>query len=215
MTYPGDIKNLVLSITLASGASPNVTVTPVVSIIRLSDLSTVVTAAQMILVAGTQAIYLYGWNTTAAEDGDYLAIVSYASDGITVNSRLLEVFQLGDSRITGLLALDATVAKDVTVAKDGTVAHLADLTGLSPDNSVTVLAIKAKTDNLPSDPASLTVLNQIGANVQDLRDYEFGTWTIDKTKNPQVLTLLRTNQSTLTTFTLTDSPTQTQRAMSS
>lgn len=211
MTYPGDLKNLVLSITNSAGTAPSVTVAPVISVIRLSDLTTVVNAQAMTMMAGTQAVYFYAWNTFNAQNGDYVAIVSYAADGITISGRLLQVVTIGDSRITGTVALDATVAKDSTVAKDATVAHFTDLATVSPDNSITVAAIKAKTDNLPVDPASLTVLNAIAANVQDLHDSNGGTWTIDKTQNPQVLTILRPSGAVLARFQLTDSSTATNR----
>lgn len=212
MLYPGDIKNLVLSITNTAGTAPNVTVAPVVSVIQLSTGTTVLTAAPMSIMAGTQVVYTYQWPTTGLSNGDYVAIVSYAADGLTINGRLLEVFHLGDTNVTGVVALDATVSKDSTVAKDATVAHVTDLASVSPDSSVTVLAIKAKTDNLPVDPASSTVLNAVGANVQSLFNFQFGTWTIDKTQNPQVLTILSPGGLTVATFTLTDSPTSTQRA---
>lgn len=212
MIYTGDIKSIVLSITNAAGTAPVVTVAPTVMVIQVSSGSTVLAAVAMTLIAGTQAVYTYSWSTAGIPNGDYVAIVSYAADGITVNSRLLETFHIGDTNITGPVALAAIVAQNATVAKDATVAHLSDLTIISPDNSATVQAIKAKTDNLPVDPASMTVLNAIGLNVQDLFNFQFGTWTIDKTQNPQVLTILSPAQAVVARFTLSDSPTATQRA---
>lgn len=212
MIYPGDTKNLVLSITKTDGTAPSVTVAPVVSVVRLIDQVVVANSQPMALLPGTQAVYFYAWNTTGASNGDHVAVVSYASDGIAVSGRFLEQLYLGDSRITGVIALDATVSKDATVAKDTTVAHFTDLATVSPDNSVTVLAIKAKTDNLPVDPASLSVLSLVSQNVQDVHDYDLGTWTIDKTVNPQVLTILRPSGGVLARFQLTDSVTSTNRS---
>jgi hypothetical protein len=165
----------------------------------------------MVLITGSQAVYNYPWSTTGLSNGDYLAIVSYASDGLTINGRCLEVFHLGDTNVTGPVSLAAVVALNSTVAKDATVAHMVDLATISPDASPAVLAIKAKTDNLPFDPASLTVLNQVGANVQGLFNAQFGTWTIDKTQTPQVLTILSPVGGVVATFTLTDSGSATQR----
>jgi hypothetical protein len=211
MNYPGDIKTIVLSITNAGGTAPNVTVAPVISIVRASDNTLMVNSQPMTAMALTQVIYTYRWDTTGATNDDYVAVVSYAADGLTISGRYLATISLGDSRITGIVALDATVAKDLTVAKDSTVAHFTDLATISPDVSQTVQAIKAKTDNLPPDPASLTVLNTVAQNVQDLHDYETGTWTIDKTQSPQVLTILRPSGGVLARFQLTDSTTATNR----
>lgn len=212
MLYPGDVKNLVLSITNSAGTDPSVSVAPTVSVIQLATGTSVLTGQAMTKITGTQAIYTFPWATTGLAKGDYVAIVSYAADSVTINARLLEFFRLGDTNITGVVALDATTAKDATVARDATVAHQTDLTLLSPDNSQTVLAIKAKTDALPIDPASMTALAALIGNAQELHDYQFGTWTIDKTQSPQILTILSPAQEALASFTLTDSPTATQRA---
>lgn len=211
MIFAGDTQNLVLSITKADGTSPAVTVAPLVSVVRLSDGAIIVNAQAMVLLTSSEAVYSYPWNTTSAQDGDYVALVSYASDGITVSGRFLQSLRLGSSRVTGVVALDATVAKDATVSKDATVAHFTDLATISPDSSVIVQAIKAKTDNLPFDPASLTVLSPAVQNIQDLHDYQMGSWTIDKTVNPQTLTILSPDGAAVAKFQLTDSSTSTIR----
>lgn len=214
MIYPGDIKNIVLSITKTDGTQPSVTLAPIVSVVRLVDQTAVVNAQPMTQVNGSQVVYFYTWDTTGAQEGDYIALVSYASDGVSVSSRMLDSFRLGDSRVTGVVALNSTVAKDATVAKDSSVAHFTDLATVSPDASPVVLAIKAKTDNLPADPASLSILNAVAQNLQDLHDYELGTWTIDKNQNPQILTILRPNGGVLARFQLTDSNSTTNRTPS-
>ena len=211
MIYPGDTTNLVLSITTAAGTAPVTTVNPVVSIVRLVDSVVVVNSQAMTLLAGTQAVWVYPWNTAGAQVGNYVSIVSYASDGLTISGRLLSTLTLGDSRITGAVALDSTVAKDATVAKDSTVAHFTDLASVLPDTSPAVLAIKAKTDNLPAAPADAAVLSTVAANVQDLHDFNSGTWTIDKTQNPQVLTILRPSGAVFLKLQLTDSSSATVR----
>jgi len=211
MLYPGDLKVLILSITNAGGTDPVVSVAPTVAVIQLSTMTTVLTSAAMTLIAGTQAVYTYSWSTAGMSVGDYAAIVSYAADTITINGRLLEVFHLGDTNITGPVALAAVTALNATVAKDATVAHLSDLASVSPDTSATVLAIKAKTDTLPASPADQATLTAVAAEIQDLHDYQFGTWTIDKTQNPQILTILTPAQTVLGRFSLTDSTSTTQR----
>lgn len=60
-----------------------------------------------------------------------------------------------DMALNSTVAKDATVAKDLTVAKDATVMKAAGYT--APDNA-SVTAIKAKTDNLPSDPADQSMI---------------------------------------------------------
>jgi hypothetical protein len=211
MIYPGDTSNVVLSITRSDGTAPVTTVSPVVSIVRLVDGVVVVNSQAMTLLAGTQAVWVYPWNTAGALNGNYVTIVSYASDGLTISGRLLSTLTLGDSRITGAVALDSTVAKDATVAKDSTVAHFTDLASVLPDTSPAVLAIKAKTDNLPAAPADAAVLSTVAANVQDLHDFNSGTWTIDKTQNPQVLTILRPSGAVFLKLQLTDSSSATVR----
>jgi hypothetical protein len=215
MIYPGDKKNLICSITNAAGTSPNVTVVPIVSVVNLTTQAIVLSAITMSLIAGTQAVYYYSWSTNGQPVGDYLAIVSYAADSITINGRFLEIFHLGDTNITGVVALNSTVALNATVAKDATVAHVTDLTGINPNTSSVILAIKASTDNLPQDPASNTIVNQVGSTVDNIYNYTFGTWVINKQLNPQVLTILAPNGTTVATFQLTDSSISTIRQLES
>jgi hypothetical protein len=216
MTYAGDTKYLTLSIIRSDGTAPSVTVVPSVTVIRLADQVVVVNAQLMTLIPGTQAIYTYPWAIDpSALNGDYVSLVSYASDGITVSGRMLETLTLGDSRITGVVALDSTVAKNATVAKDATVAHLTDLALVDPDASDLIQAIKLKTDNLPVDPASQTQLVTVLQVAQDFSDYQMGTWTIDKTANPQVLTVLRPSGAVIARFQLTDGPSATTRTPTS
>jgi len=180
-------------------------------VVQLSTGTSVLAANPMALLVGTQAVYTYSWSTTGMLVGDYASIVSYAADGVTINGRLLEVFHLGDTNITGPVALAATTAQQDTVALDATVAHLTDLATINPNTSTVVLSIQAKTSNLPSDPVSYATLATLLSNVQGIHDYQFGTWTIDKTQNPNVLTILSPAQAVLASFTLSDSTTATQR----
>ena len=212
--YPGDIYTFLLSITVSSGAAPNVTVVPQLQILALPGGSGVLgSPVTMTLLAGTQAIYVYQWSIpTNQVPGDYCAIISYASDGITVSSRFLDQIRIGDSRITGVVALDSTVAKDLTVAKASVTAKTSDLASISPDTSATVLAIKAKTDSLPTNPASEDLASTILSRATDARDGILGTMNIDRTVSPVVLTILRVaDSSLLATFNLTEDSTSTSR----
>ncbi|MGI4814014.1 MAG: hypothetical protein ACRYGG_11880 [Janthinobacterium lividum] len=212
MTYPGDTYNFILTIKTDTGAMPNVTSSPVITIVSLSTNLPIVSSQPMMSLNGTQnQVYTYAWNTSSLANGDYLGLVSYAYDAVTVNSQLLEKVKLGDSRVIGIVALDSTVAKDATVSKDSTVAHASDLLAISPNNSSLVQAIKAKTDNLPSDPASTSNLNVIQASINILVNAALGSWAVNKASTPNVLTFYNTDNSVLATFTLSDSSVSSNR----
>jgi len=87
MIYPGDTHQIVFSLSHANGTTPSVTTAPLVTVINLTTGAAVVTAAAMTLVAGTCLVYSYAWNTAGMLNGDYLAVVSYAADGNTVNGQ--------------------------------------------------------------------------------------------------------------------------------
>jgi hypothetical protein len=97
-------------------------------------------------------------------------------------------------------AKDATCAKDATVAHDTTVAHITDLSALSPANNPIIQQILAKVINLPSDPASNTVVNTLAPLIGDVRDFALGSWSLDRSVNPQVMTLYRLDGTVLATF---------------
>lgn len=226
MIYPGDVFTFVYSVTRADGTIPNVTVPPSIQIINAhTGLGMLTSAQNMTLASGTRQVYTYPWTIpSTAVNGDYFAIASCASDGITVqnSSDVIGVMvsfkfmqgqlRLGDTYITGPVALNGTVALNATVAKDATVAKASDLVGISPDNSTTVLAIKAKTDNLPSDPASVTIQSQIIALLNDVHDCNLGPLVIDRTTTPRTMTIKRlADNSVLAVFNLTDDGTQSSR----
>jgi hypothetical protein len=206
MIYPGDLYTFVLPITTPTGVAPNVTATPVITIVSLATNVAIISSLPMTVITGSSnQIYVYYWNTTSLSNGDYLALVSYGTDVVTVNSQLLEKVTLGDTFITGVLALDATVAKNATVALDATVAHQTDLAALNPNNSSVVLAIQAKTNNLPADPASNTVLSTILSTVTSTNNAVLGTWVVNKQVTPNILTFFAPDNSVIATFNLTDS----------
>jgi hypothetical protein len=212
MIYPGDIYNFILPITTPTGVAPNITSIPVITIISLLTNIAIVSSQNMGALNGTQnQVFTYSWNTTSLPTGEYLALVSYSHDAITINSQSLEKVKLGDSRIIGVVAQDATVAKDITVAKDATVAHIQDINAISPQNSATILAIKASTDRLPTSPASTTDLTGITSIITDISNAVLGTWIVDKTLSPNVLTFFNPDNSVLAKFNLSDSSTSSNR----
>jgi hypothetical protein len=194
------------------GTTPNVTIAPILQVIRLSDFTAILTVpAAMVPLDVTNQLWAYTWSIGAAVSGEYAAIVSYASDGNIFSGKFIEKIQVGDSMILGPVALASLVALNSTVAKDATVAHASDLAAINPDNSLTVLAIKASTDNLPSDPAGMTLLAPTIQDVEDVHDAILGNQSVDKTQNPAIFTLNRLDDSILAQYQLTDDSTQSSR----
>lgn len=212
MIHQNDSYSFTLSLTGATGAAPTVTTPPVIQIIRLSDLSAVLgSPGSMTALDGSKQLWVYTWDINNANIGEYAAIVSYAANGNTFSGAFLEKIRVGDTRVIGTLALDATVAKDATTAKDSTVAKSSDLSAINPNNSVVILAIKSKTDNLPADPTGMTLLSTTLGEVDDLHDAILGSQFVDKTQNPAVLTINRLDNSVLAQYQLSDNPTETSK----
>ncbi len=193
MIYPGDTYPIILSITAPYGATPTVTVSPLITIINLSTTSPVISSQAMTLLSGTNLLYYYNFNTTSLSTGMYIAVASFAYNGNTYNNFFIESIKLGDTNITGPVALNSTVAKDATVAKDLTVAHLTDLATINPNTSSVVLAIQTKVNTLPTSPADNSLLTTVANLATDTRDAVIGSWIINKTANPNTLTYLRTD----------------------
>jgi len=100
------------------------------------------------------------------------------------------------------------------VAKDASVAHLTDLATINPNTSSVILAIQAKTANLPAIPAAQSDVTALVQFLTDIHDTVLGTWIVDKTQNPKVLSFLRLNGSTLATFTVTEDDNSAARTVS-
>ena len=118
-------------------------------------------------------------------------------------NQFLEKVRLGDSRITGQVAQEATTAKDFTVAKDATVLHGSDFTFV--DTSTVLQAILAKLSGVPSKDD----LAAVAATLQDVFDATTGTWIVDKVAN--TLTMRRPNGSALAVFNLINTSTHSSR----
>lgn len=161
----------------------------------------------MTLISGSSAVYTYNWNTTGTGNGMYVALVSYAVSGTPYSGVFLERVQLGDSRVTGVVALDATVAKDSTVAHDATVFKITDF--IAPSADAVIQQILGFVQRIPTAPATETTLATVASGVQDIRDYSLGTWVLDKVHN--TLTLNRVGGGVLATFNLVNNANNSNR----
>jgi hypothetical protein len=137
---------------------------------------------------------------TGLINGDYLAVVSYAANGTTYNGIFLEHVRLGDTYVTGPVALNATVALNSTVALAANTATPADVAAVNPNSSSVVLAIQSAIAALPNTLATQASIDVLNALLNDVHDYSFGTWSVNKTVNPRVLTCYRDDGSVLATF---------------
>jgi len=216
MIYQNDTYSFICNLASRTDVAPVVTTAPIVTIFNAVTLLPAVTSQAMALVAGTVGLYAYPWSIPSAlPSGDYLAIVSYVVDGVTVSNQYLDRVRVGDTNIIGPVATDATVAKDSTVAKDATVAHQSDLGALNPSVNTVFQQILNQVNRLPADPASITYLATMSNLIADCRDYALGTWVIDKTQNPPVLTLARVGGGVLATFTVSETTTSAIRQRTS
>ena len=204
MTYPGDIYFLIFPLMRADGTVPTLALAPLLTIVNLQTGAMVLSPSpQMTLQSGMAGTYVYRWDTSGLSDGTYLAAVTYAADGVVFTNQLLESIRLGDSRVTGQVALQATTAKDTTVAKDATVMHAADY--IYVDTSATMAAILAALGGV----STATALTALATTVQNISDGTLGTWIVDKVAN--TLTMRRPNGATLAVFALLNTSTQSSR----
>jgi hypothetical protein len=198
MIYPGDLHVFTLPIQNADGSLPVVSAAPTIMVVNLLDGSTAWATQPMTLVTGTQYVYKAIWPTAGLADGTYMALVSYSVGGQVFNGRYLETVRLGDSRVTGEVAKEATTSKEATAAKDTTVFHLSDYT--APDSSTLLQAVVGKLAQYPASIPSADQLAALSSLVTDVRDSAMGRWSIDRVHG--TFTLFRLNGSVLQTFNL-------------
>jgi hypothetical protein len=212
MLYVGDTETLTFSLSHSDGSSPSVTVSPLITIIQVSTTTSVVSSAPMTFLTGTVKTYYYNFVTTGLTPGFYVAVVSYAADGNTVNNLFLQNIKLGDTYITGPVALASTVALNATVALAATTATPAQVAAVNPNSSSVVLAIQSKVNTLPTSPADNSLLTTVKNLVTDVKDATLGTWNINKAVTPNTLTYLRTDGSTaFASFNLSEGSTSSQK----
>jgi hypothetical protein len=199
MIYPGDMCVFTLPIENADGSTPVIDAEPTIMVLNLLDGSVAWAAQPMVLIAGT-TIYKAIWPTFGTPDGTYLATVSYIADSITFNNRHLTTIRLGDSRVTGEVAKEATTSKEATAAKDETVLHLADY--VAPDASTVLQAVASKLSGYPAQIPSANDVTVLQGLVTDIRDSVLGHWLIDRIG--RTLTMRRPgSDALLKTFSLT------------
>jgi hypothetical protein len=202
MIYQGDSYTFLCNLANSDGSLPTTISTPPrITVFNALTGTPIVPDTAMVAVAGVNGLYGYSWAIPlTAASGDYVAISSFVTNARNVLNQFLEKVRVGDSRILDVAAKDATCAKDATVAHDTTVAHITDLSALSPANNPIIQQILAKVINLPSDPASNTVVNTLAPLIGDVRDFALGSWSLDRSVNPQVMTLYRLDGTVLATF---------------
>jgi hypothetical protein len=221
MYYPGDTYNFILNI--PNTGSTVVSSAPLITILDILNPGTpIVSGASMTLVTGTSYVYYYSFTIPNASPKDYIAIYSYAttSPAVTVSNQLISLkdeLHVGDSYVTGPVALNATVAQNATVAKDATVMKSSQY--VAPQNDPTIQTIATQTATINSNTASTsTLLGTLAAGtlsglIQDIYDYSFGAWSIDNTVVPPVLYISRVNGTPIASFQLLQSVSSTQRVV--
>jgi len=171
----------------------------------------------MTLVTGSDYVYFMPFVIPSTAPADYVAIVSYAtSTPTTVASQFVSALHVGDSYISGPVALNATVAKDATVAKNATVLLASQYVDPSSDPTVqnintNVQAVLADTAAIDAAVGVPLMSATLAGLVQDVYDATFGTIRIDQTANPPILYINRINGTNIATFQLINNPTTTER----
>ena len=207
MIYPGDMCIFTLPIENSDGTLPIVPTAPTIMVLNLADGSVAWPTQSMTLVVGTQLTYMAVWPTAGQPDGTYLAVVSYSANGKAFNGKNLERVRLGDSRVTGEVAKEATTSKEATAAKDATVLHAADYT--SPNSSTMVQAVVAKLAGYPNSIPAVSDIASLSSLVNDVRDSALGRWSIDRASG--TFNLYRVDGSLLRTFNLVKSASLSER----
>lgn len=142
---PGDTYRFVLNI--PNHVAADITSTPVITVIDLNSLTAVVTAQAMTLISGTDVAYKYTWVIPSSPaNNDYLAIVSYALNGV--------IYPLTQALVNSAAALTLTAASEAvggnaiytgTItggASDALVGQVFAITGfLDPNNNGTYLCV--------------------------------------------------------------------------
>jgi hypothetical protein len=198
--YSGESYSFLLFLMRNDGTPLQVTPLPLLTVVRLADEQPVVSQAEMQRLEDMPGAYEYVWNTTGIDDGNYLALTSYTANEVTVTQRLLGKVQVGDTRLTGKVALEATAAKDLLIAKAATTVQA--FAYVSPNSSLILQDIWEKVDSIPACPASQTALASLLSLLTDIKDQTLGSWVANKRMN--TLTFLRENGQVLKVLKLTN-----------
>lgn len=162
---------------------------------------------------------------TAGTAVNPVGVATVLGTGVTISIQtisnqvisLKDELHVGDSNITGQVALQSTVALNATVAKDATVFKATSYVTPSNDPLVQQIAtaataIQADTDGLVALTGSLGSGTLAGL-IQDLYDAAYGGISIDQTQNPPVMSIKRINGTVIATFQLVNNNTATQRVV--
>lgn len=147
-----------------------------------------------------------GWGS-----GSFISTSIVSNQLITLSDEL----HIGDTYITGQVALQATVALAANVALDSTVMHASQY--VAPANDPTVQSISNQSTTILSNTsATASTIGSLAAGtmsglIQDIYDNVFGSWNIDQTQNPPVLYIKRINGDVIASFQLINTNTATQR----
>ena len=198
--YSGESYSFLLFLMRNDGTPLQVTPLPLLTVVRLADEQPVVSQAEMQRLEDMPGAYEYVWNTTGIDDGNYLALTSYTANEVTVTQRLLGKVQVGDTRLTGKVALEATAAKDLLISKAATTVQA--FAYVSPNSSLILQDIWEKVDSIPACPASQTALASLLSLLTDIKDQTLGSWVANKRMN--TLTFLRENGQVLKVLKLTN-----------
>jgi len=148
---------------------------------------------------------------TIQGSGNFIATNTVSNQIVSLTDQL----HIGDSNITGQVALQALVALNSTVAKDATVFKASSYIAPGADPTIQVMATELATvfTNSAAAATLLGTLSQgtLSGLIQDVYDYSFGSWNIDQTVNPPVLYIKRINGSVIASFELVNNSSHTQR----
>lgn len=177
----------------------NVTNAPIQTV----NLSTGVITVAIVSNPGTESIL-----------GTGVAIIN-----TTIANQLLEStdkLHVGDSYITGPVALNATLLPTVATAL-AAFPVMKSTQYIAPMNDPTVQNINTNvTTVLANTNSQVTLLGTltegtVSGLLQDVYDNVFGSWSIDQISNPPVLSIKRINGAVIATFQLINNSSVTQR----
>jgi hypothetical protein len=197
---PGNLLTTIGFTTGSGTGSFNVTAVPILTVNTTTGVVTCADAGTA-LVVGTLGT------------GSVASISTVSNQTLSLTDRL----HVGDSYITGQVALNATVAQNATVAKDATV--MKSVQYVAPQNDPLVQTINTAVQtiftNSNNEAALLGTLSQgtLCGLVQDIYDSTFGTWTIDQTQAPPILYIASVGGVQIASFQLINNASTTQRNM--
>lgn len=195
---PGSLLTTTGFTTLSGTGSFNVTNAPILTVNQTTGVITVADSGTALVV-------------NALGTGSAIATQTVSNQLISDTDKL----HIGDSNITGQVALNATVAQNATVAKDATVMKSSQY--VAPQNDPTVQTINTNVATIVGQTTGMVTAigtlsqSSLSGLLQDVYDGIFGSWNIDQTQNPPILYFKRINGTIFASFQLINNPSATQR----